>query len=135
MFLSLTSFKITLVANIFMEGGPVIMSLILLTLLASLFFLVKGFMSAKKEPRKAFRQLKLTSDASLLGLVIGFFGSILGLIGAFDAIEMMSDISSGMMAGGLKVSFLTVLFGSLVFIISRLGIVILRSTISETHEN
>ncbi len=128
-----------MIVNIFMEGGPVMMTLILLSLLASIGFLVKGFISAKKAPLAAKKMLKLTSDVSLLGLVLGFFGSILGLIGAFDAIEAMADVSSGMMAGGLKVSFLTVLFGSFVFLVSRLGIVFLRLSIinysSETNDS
>ena len=38
-----------------------------------------------------------------------------------------------MIAGGLKVSFLTTLFGSFVFIISRIGILILRSMIKEQN--
>ncbi len=125
----------TLAANIFMEGGPFMMTLILLSLMAALFFVIKGFINVKKSPMVARKMLKLTSDASLLGLVLGFLGSILGLIGAFDAIEMMGDVSSGMMAGGLKVSFLTVLFGSFTFIIARLGILILRSLLSAEHQD
>jgi len=124
---SITGFiSLPLKANLFSEGGPFMMSLILICLVLALFFLIKGFMNSKKNPVLAHKMLRLTSDASLLGLVFGFFGSILGMISAFDTIEVMGDISSGMMAAGLKVSFLTVLFGSFVFLVSRLGILILR---------
>lgn len=105
------------------------MSLILICLLLALFFLIKGFINVKKDPMLAHKLLKLTSDVSLLGLVVGFLGSILGMISAFDSIEIVDDISTGMMASGLKVSFLTVLFGSFVFLVSRLGILILRGTL------
>jgi hypothetical protein len=43
-------------------------------------------------------------------------------------------MSSAMIAGGLKVSFLTMVFGSFVFIISRIGILILRSMIKEQNQ-
>jgi biopolymer transport protein ExbB/TolQ len=49
------------------------------------------------------------------------------MIEAFDAIEGFNDsVNSTMIAGGLKVSFLTILFGCFVFIISRIGILILK---------
>lgn len=117
----------------FMEGGPFFMTLILISLLASLFFLVKGFLNVKHNLGLSKKMIRLVGDASLLGLVLGFLGSIIGLIEAFDAIEGFSEINSAMIAGGLKVSFLTTVFGSLVFIISRLGILILRSMIKEQN--
>tara|TARA_R110002033_G_scaffold94179_1_gene143303 strand:+ start:2701 stop:3060 length:360 start_codon:yes stop_codon:yes gene_type:complete len=116
-----------------MEGGPFFMTLILISLLLSLFFLVKGFLSLKSYPEKSNKMLRLVSDASLLGLVLGFLGSIIGLIGAFDAIESFDKMDSAILAGGLKVSFLTTVFGSFVFIISRIGILILRSMIKEQN--
>lgn len=115
--------------NIFIEGGPFFMTLILLSLLLSIFFLVKGFLSVKSNPEKSKKMLQFVNDASLLGLVLGFLGSIIGLIGAFDAIESFDNVSSAMIAGGLKVSFLTIVFGSFTFVVSRIGILILRSLV------
>ena len=113
--------------NIFMDGGPLMMSLILITLVLSLIFLAIGFINLKKNPVKSKKMLSLVGHSSLLGLVLGFFGSILGMISAFDTIESMGDISSGMLAAGLKIALLTTLFGSFVFIVSRIGMIILRS--------
>ncbi|MDO5980976.1 MotA/TolQ/ExbB proton channel family protein [Flavivirga spongiicola] len=110
----------------FMEGGPLFMSLILICLLVSIFFLVRGFLSLNKNLVVSKKMTALASDASLLGLVMGFLGSIIGLISAFDAIESMDSISSNMLAGGLKVSFLTTVFGSITFILPRIGIIILK---------
>jgi biopolymer transport protein ExbB/TolQ len=70
--------------------------------------------------------LKLAVDTSLLGLVIGFFASVIGLITAFDSIEAMGNADPSIFAGGLKVSLLTATFGLFTFIIARIGIVILR---------
>tara|TARA_R110002126_G_scaffold100272_6_gene231746 strand:- start:805 stop:1197 length:393 start_codon:yes stop_codon:yes gene_type:complete len=111
----------------FMEGGPLFMSLILICLLLALSFVVMGFVNLKKNVFKSKKMTGLASDASILGLVIGFLGSIIGMITAFDAIESMGDISSGMMAAGLKVSFLTTVFGAVTFILPRIGIIILKA--------
>ena len=111
----------------FIEGGPLFMSLILISLLLSLFFLVRGFLSMNKNLSVSKKMTRLASDASLLGLVLGFLGSIIGMITAFDAIEAFDQMNSNIIAGGLKVSFLTTVFGAITFIIPRIGILILRS--------
>ena len=80
--------------------------------------------------------LKLAVDSSLLGLVIGFLGSIIGLITAFDTVEAMGDAEPAVFAAGLKVSLLTATFGLFTFVISRLGILVLRGLIkTETTED
>jgi uncharacterized membrane protein YfcA len=115
-----------LVSNLFSEGGPLFMSLILICLLLSVFFLLKGFISLKKDKAQSEKMLKLTVDSSLLGLVIGFLGSVIGLISAFDSVEAMGDPDPAIFAGGLKVSLLTATFGLFSFVIARAGILILR---------
>ena len=102
------------------------MSLILICLLLSIFFLVRGFLSIKANGELSQKMLKLTVDSSLLGLVLGFLGSIIGLITAFDSIEAMGSPDPAIFAGGLKVSLLTATFGLFSFVIARIGILILR---------
>ncbi|WP_044398291.1 MotA/TolQ/ExbB proton channel family protein [Lacinutrix sp. Hel_I_90] len=118
--------NVLLVSNRFTEGGPLFMSLILITLLLSIFFIIRGFLNLKKDEVVSKRMLSLATDASLLGLALGFLGSVLGLIQAFDVVQSLGDIDSGVMAGGLKVSLLTATFGLFTFVISRIGILILR---------
>jgi len=120
-------FGLTVFMNIFMEGGPLFMSLILICLLISLAFLVVGFSTAKKTEDKAHKMLKLAADSSLLGLVLGFLGSVLGLITAFDSIEAFGNPDPAIFAGGLKVSLLTATFGLFTFVVVRIGILVLRS--------
>ncbi|KAA5822362.1 MotA/TolQ/ExbB proton channel family protein [Algibacter amylolyticus] len=110
----------------FMEGGPLFMSLILICLLLAIAFLVMGFVNLKKDILKSKKMTKLASDVSILGLVFGFLGSTIGMITAFDAIESIGGISQGMMATGLKVAFLTTVFGCITFILPRIGIIVLR---------
>lgn len=102
------------------------MSLILICFLLALVFLFIGFFLLKKDPKKSGKMIGLASEISILGLVIGLLGSIIGLIEAFDAIESLENINSNMMAGGLKVSFLTTLFGSVTFILPRIGIIVFK---------
>ncbi|WP_256867510.1 MotA/TolQ/ExbB proton channel family protein [Winogradskyella forsetii] len=110
----------------FNEGGPFFMSLILLCLLLSIFLLIKGFINLKKDMAKTEKMLRLTVDSSLLGLVLGFLGSVIGLISAFDSVEAMGNPKPAMFAGGLKVSLLTATFGLFTFVIARIGILVLR---------
>lgn len=111
----------------FNEGGPFLMSAILICLLLSLFLIIRGFLKVKSDIKISKKMIQLAVDTSLLGLVIGFFASVIGLITAFDSIESMENADPAIFAGGLKVSLLTATFGLLTFIIARIGIVILRA--------
>jgi biopolymer transport protein ExbB/TolQ len=110
----------------FTEGGSFFMSLILICLLLSIYFLVRGFLSFKKNLPLSKKMLRLAEDSSLLGLVIGFFAAIIGLITAFDSLEAMGNVDPSVFAGGLKVSLLSATFGLFTFVIVRLDILILR---------
>jgi len=129
-FLSLISSNLMLTnpfVDRFNEGGPVHMTLILICFILTIFFLVKAFVSISKDEAKSKKMIRLAAESGLLGLVIGFFASILGLIQAFDAVEGIGgEISPALLAGGIKVSFLTIVFGTFTFIISRIGLLILK---------
>lgn len=114
-------------ADRFYEGGALFMSLILICLLLSIFLLVRGFLSLKKDILKSKKMLSLAIDSSLLGLVLGFLGSIIGLITAFDTVEALGNPDPAIFAGGLKVSLLTATFGLFSFVVSRVGIIVLRA--------
>jgi len=51
---------------------------------------------------------------------LGFMGTVLGLIQAFDAIEVAGDISPALVAGGMKVALITTVGGLVVAIILQL---------------
>jgi len=42
---------------------------------------------------------------------LGFLGTVVGMVQAFDAIEAAGDISPTIVAGGMKVALLTTVFG------------------------
>ncbi len=55
-----------------------------------------------------------------LAPMLGFMGTVLGMIEAFDAIEVAGDISPGLVAGGIKVALLTTVFGLIVAVILQI---------------
>ena len=52
-----------------------------------------------------------------LAPMLGFMWTVIVMIGAFDAIEAAGDISPSLVAGGIKVSLLTTVFGLIVAMI------------------
>jgi len=54
----------------------------------------------------------------LLALATGILGQVIGLYKMFEGIEMMNGVSPAMIAGGLKVSSITTLYGLLIYILS-----------------
>lgn len=55
-----------------------------------------------------------------LAPMLGFLGTVIGMIQAFDRIEQVGDISPTIVAGGIKVALLTTVFGLIVAIILQL---------------
>lgn len=111
--------------GLFNDGGP-IMYLILLCLLLTCVFIVRAFMTKGTNGNQSKKMISLASDASLLALVIGCLGSVLGLIQLFDVVEALGDVRPDLFSAGLKVSLLTITFGLLSFVIGRLGILIYK---------
>ncbi|UMB53732.1 MotA/TolQ/ExbB proton channel family protein [Lutibacter sp. A64] len=104
------------------EGGPLFMYTTLFILIIITALLIRGFL----KPTTRDKTITLVSSLSLFVLVWGFLGQMIGLIGAFDAIQAVGDISPAVLAGGLKIAILSPLFGMIVFLIARIGIIILK---------
>jgi biopolymer transport protein ExbB len=49
--------------------------------------------------------------------MLGFMGTVIGMIGAFDSIEAAGDINPSLVAGGIKVALITTVSGLLVAVI------------------
>lgn len=110
-----------LFSNLLNEGGSMFMYPILLMLLICIALIVKLFLKEACNGKTS----TLLKHISLFALVYGFFGLFIGLIGAFDAISMANDFSISILAGGLKIGLLAPSFGMLVFLIARLGLLLL----------
>jgi len=55
-----------------------------------------------------------------LGPMLGFFGTVIGMVQAFDAIEAAGDISPQVVAGGMKVALITTVGGLIVGMILQI---------------
>lgn len=55
-----------------------------------------------------------------LAPMLGFMGTVIGMIEAFDAIAVQNDISPAVVATGIKVALLTTVFGLIVAIILQI---------------
>lgn len=108
--------------ELLMVGGPFFTFTLLLILGCNLFLI---FQSVTK-PEKRLKNKSLLASLSLFAVVWGFFAQILGLISAFDSIQAVGSISSEMLAGGLKVSFIAPVIGLFVYLIGRLGILFIQ---------
>lgn len=70
-----------------------------------------------------------------LAPMFGFMGTVLGMISAFDAIEIAGDIAPSLVAGGIKIALITTVFGLIVaailqifynYILSRIDSIVMR---------
>ena len=92
--------------DLFYEGGPLFMSILTIILIGLL-------VSTWKFPQ-------YVNEIGILALSLGILGQIIGLYSAFKGIEQMGQVSQEMMAGGLKVSSITTIYGLIIYIISLL---------------
>lgn len=112
--------------DLFMMGGPLFMGMITIIFVAGLAVAVKSLLSAvnggsENDAGQTYRLLGYVRSIGLLCLVTGILGQMIGLFSAFEAIEQMGSVSPALLAGGLKVSSITTIYGMLCFVICYLA--------------
>lgn len=90
--------------HFFIEGGPLFMGLLTIELV----FLI---IAAWKAPA-------WVKEIGLMALITGILSTLLGIAQACDAIQVAGDISMSIMAGGLKVALITIIYGGLIYLAS-----------------
>jgi flagellar motor component MotA len=110
--------------DLFHMGGALFMGVLTLLLLIILLIAVVSVLHIiNGKPVHAVRirhQLNYLRSVGLFALVFGILGQMIGLYSAFQHIEAVGNISSSMLAGGLKVSSICTLYGMCIFLISYL---------------
>jgi biopolymer transport protein ExbB/TolQ len=105
-------------------GGPLFMGILtflLVVLLAVAIFFFITIASGKADEKKNFRhQLSYIKSVGLFTMITGILGQLIGLLEAFKAIERVGDVSPAILAGGLKVSMITTLYGIFIYLFSIL---------------
>ncbi|WP_421889969.1 MotA/TolQ/ExbB proton channel family protein [Marinoscillum sp.] len=118
--------------ELFMMGGPLFMGIITIIFIAALVVSVRSalliFGGASVTSDQLFRQLGYIKSIGLFALVMGVLGQMVGLYSAFAAMEQMEGgVAPQLLAGGLKVSSITTLWGLLSYGITLLIYLILSA--------
>ena len=90
--------------TLFVSGGPV--GMIIITLL-----FIGLFFAAWKAPA-------WVKEIGIGALVVGIFWTILGWLQIVDFLSGHDDVASNIVAGGIKVSLIPVLYGLIVYFVS-----------------
>jgi hypothetical protein len=109
--------------ELFWMGGIEFMSVLTLMFLVALIFSAlsaSDIFSKGLKGEEVKRRLDYVKFFGLLALVTGVLGQFIGMFSAFQAIEQVGEVSQAMLAGGLKVSSITSIYGMLIFVITRL---------------
>ncbi len=123
------------VIELFKMGGMLFMVTITILAVAMIYISVKSCINVfvKKDYSGAGVNYILLFGS--LAVTIGFLAQAIGLFQAFSAIQRAADISPAIVAGGIKVSMITPLFGSFIFIISLPIWFVLREKIKMTKND
>lgn len=105
--------------KLFYEGGPLFMGILTIVLILVIVQSIRIF-TINSDEQWLLKNRSLLKGIGLLALVIGILGQLIGLFDAFGAIQQMGQVSPAMLAGGLKVSLITTLYGLIIFIIAQL---------------
>jgi hypothetical protein len=114
--------------DIYLAGGPVFMhplSLILFINLGLIIFVVITTLQKKKLNKNFLEAIRQLGG---LALAWGALSTLVGLFFAFDSLEGMKEtLPLNVIMGGLKVALITILYGLIIFIISLISFIGLRS--------
>jgi hypothetical protein len=105
------------------EGGMEFMVPLSTLLLINLFFIGKSFYQLYIEGKPGYTQTRsLFTIKFIMGfaLSLGVFGQIIGLMGGFQAIEAAGYVEQAVLAGGLKYSSYTTIYGFCIFLLSSI---------------
>lgn len=110
--------------NLFYLGNPVLMGI--LTLLLLIVFSITVVLGTKIFTHKVSDSLAMRhlltyiKSVGLFALVFGIFGQLIGLYGAFSAIEAAGYITPSLLYEGLRMASLPTIYGIIIFLLSYL---------------
>lgn len=110
--------------NLFYQGGPFFMGILTIVLIVmvawTLYHILPVLLNKEINLVKKASKLKHIKTIGTFGLVTGILGQLIGLTAAFDAIERAGEVAGGILAGGLKVSTISTMYGVVIFLLSLL---------------
>jgi hypothetical protein len=103
------------------EGGMEYMLPLTILLAFNLIMIGKTFYQLFIEGKAGSSQVRSLFTIHFISgfaLAFGIFGQIMGLVGGFEAIEAAGMVDQNVLAGGLKVSSYSTMYGFTIFLIS-----------------
>ncbi|MDX9695299.1 MAG: MotA/TolQ/ExbB proton channel family protein [Bacteroidales bacterium] len=107
----------------FFEGGPYLMLLIYIMWIVVLFFAAKLLINYFSDKRNLVKLEKYNSIILFSGsfaFLFGIFGQIIGFFQILDVIHREGDIAFSLIAGGLRVTLITVIYGFALLLVSAI---------------
>jgi MotA/TolQ/ExbB proton channel family protein len=106
--------------SLFIEGGALFMGMLSIVLLLILVLALRNGLSLFQGKPVETSNMAYIKSLGLFGFVLGMLGQFIGLFMAFEYIAEKGSVSPAIMAGGLKVSSITNIYGMIIFLISYL---------------
>jgi len=104
--------------DIYRQGGALFMNMLTLLLILIIVFFVVRLMTSDEKWYSVINNLGITA------LGWGILGQLIGLFTAMQHIEAAGGINPAILAGGFKVSMITTMYGLIIFIISKLLLIL-----------
>jgi len=111
-------------------GGTLFMSVLSISFTIIIATVILNIIRVSRRNYHPEKQALVINDIKAVGIfaiVWGIFGQSIGLFSALQAMEAAADISPQMIYGGLKVSFITTLYGTFIFLLSWLITIIMNN--------
>ncbi len=105
----------------FIDGGPVFTVTILLAFFVIIALFVWGILKMEHQAKV----ILLMKHIGWFAVAWGFLGRTFGLIKAFDMVAAHGELTPRLLSDGLKMALVDPLFGIFVFVVARLGIIVL----------
>ena len=105
----------------FIDGGLVFTITILIALIVIIALFVWGLIKIDHRAKI----LLLMKHVGWFAVAWGFLGRTFGLIKAFDMVAAYGELTPRLLSDGLKMALVDPLFGIFVFVVARLGIIVL----------
>jgi biopolymer transport protein ExbB/TolQ len=114
----------------FSEGGMPYMMFLFFVNLAIIYFIIRKvidiYIKIPEDKKNLKKGLPEILHLATFALFAGIFFQAIGLYQAMESIENLGGVSQAMLAGGLKVSFITTLYGMYIFAFSSIAWFILN---------
>lgn len=111
-------------------GGVLFMSVLSICLTIIIAATILNIIRIANGNYQAGKQFLTIQDIKAIGIfaiIWGIFGQSIGLFSALQAIEAAADVSPAMIFGGLKVSFITTLYGTFIFLLAWLITILMNN--------